>query len=648
MEAESTSKRWVSETPLRVLHLEDSPLDAELIHGALISEGLKCQVHLAQDRRQFESAVAVSEWDLVICDYNVPGYDGTAALQLSKDQLPSVPVIMISGGLSEHEAVKCLHMGAADYLLKQSLVRLPSAVDRALFQAKEHLLRQQAEEKFRNLVEYASDAMVIVNNKGVIELVNTQTEKLFGYSREELLGASIDMLMPARYRVRHSGHLDRFFDTPEVKIMNIGADLSGLKKDGSEFPFEASLSPLETPEGILTTAVVRDLTERRKLESQLLRVKRIESIGTFAGSIAHDLNNALAPVLMSLELLRLQNPGSAELVGAIEAGANRGAEMLRQLLVFSKGSYVEPRSVNCYSILDDLEKLVRRALPSTIELHVNVPGRLRPIWGEATQVHQVLLNLCMNAKDAMPAGGVLSVWVENMDIDVDSSRIIPNSVPGTYVVWRVSDTGMGMPTEVLDRIFEPFFTTKSHGKGTGLGLSIVSGIVKSHGGFIQVTSEPTKGSTFTVYLPADTASVVEVGSEKHSLDLTGNGETILVVDDSDGMRQVARAALAAANYRVKTAPNGFVALEVIRTSKNPFQIVITDLDMPLMTGFELINALRRSWPEIGIIVTSGNLDESTVSTLRRSDVQAFLRKPFTHQVLLEAIRSILGGASAGV
>ena len=642
MSEKPAATQAVSGSQTRILHLEDSRLDAELIYTALVSEGLNCEVQVATDRPAFEAALKAGGWDLVICDYNVPGYDGTVALRLARELFPNVPVIMISGGLSEEEAVKCLHMGAADYLVKQSLVRLPSAVERALAQAKESKLRQQAEDKFRKLVEFASEAMVIVDSKGAIELVNLQTEKLFGYQREELLGNSIEMLMPLRYRSRHAANVSRFFGTPELKVMGIGVDLSGLRKDGTEFPFEVSLSPFETPDGMLTTAVVRDLTDRRKLESQLLRVKRIESIGTFAGSIAHDLNNALAPVLMSLELLRLKNPDSTELVGAIEAGANRGAEMLRQLLVFSQGSYIEPKAVDPYAIIADLEKLVRRALPSNISFQVSAAPELRSIWGDATQIHQVLCNLCINAKDAMPAGGVLRVKVEMEDIDSEAARLLPNAIPGNFIVWRVSDTGMGMPPEVLDRIFEPFFTTKAHGKGTGLGLSIVSGIVKGHNGFIQITSEPMRGSIFAIYLPTDLSSEPNVEKPPtEKLDLYGNQETVLLVDDSDAIRQVARAALTTMNYRVKTAANGMVALEVLRHSPEGFKVLITDLDMPLMNGFELITAVKRACPEIGIIVMSGILDESTVRTLRKSGVTVFLRKPFTHEVLLEAVRSIL-------
>jgi PAS domain S-box-containing protein len=633
MSEKSASRKRALATPIRVLHLEDSLLDAELIHAALVSGGLNCDIHLATDRLEYEADLAAGGWDLVICDYNVPGYDGTVALRLARKSFPNVPVVMISGGLSEEEAVKCLHMGASDYLLKQSLVRLPSAVDRALAQAKESMLRLQAEEKFRNLVEFASEAIVISDSEGVISLVNVQTEKLFGYNREELLGESVDILIPSRYRLRHAAHVHRYFGAPEMRVMGIGVDLFGLRKDGTEFPFEVSLSPFETPDGLLTTAVVRDLTERRKLEYQLLRGKRIESIGTFAGHIAHDLNNALAPVLMSLELLRLQNPNSKELVGAIEAGANRGADMLRQLLVFSQGSYVEPKSVDPYAIITDIEKLVSKALPTNITFKVSMPSELRSIWGDATQIHQVIYNLCINARDSMPAGGEIRVKVDMEEVELETARAIPTASPGSYVVWRVSDTGMGMPPEVLERIFEPFFTTKAHGKGTGLGLSIVSGIVKSHNGFIQISSEPMKGSTFTVYLPTDLSTAPHVDRNLSEIrDLYGNQEAILVVDDSDAIRQVARAALATMNYKVKTAANGMVALEVLRHTNEAFRVLITDLDMPLMNGFELITYVKRSCPETGIIVMSGILDEVTVRTLRKSGVTVFLRKPFTQDV----------------
>jgi signal transduction histidine kinase len=251
----------------------------------------------------------------------------------------------------------------------------------------------------------------------------------------------------------------------------------GCRKDSTEFPFFVSLSPLKTPDGILTSAVVRDLTETRKLEAQVLRVKRIESVGAFAGNIAHDLNNALAPVVMSLDLLKRLYPESHELVSAIESGASRGAEMLRQLLAFSKGSFVEPKRVSSFEVAKELKRTVSAMLPSNIALSVGCDPETLPMRGDPTQIHQVLMNLCANAKDAMrDAPGKLSVRALNVEFHKASTNIHPQMNPGIYVKWEVEDTGPGMEADMLDRIFEPFFTTKPIGKGTGLGLSIVSEI----------------------------------------------------------------------------------------------------------------------------------------------------------------------------
>jgi len=627
---------------IHVLHLEDSALDAELIRDRLVSGGFECDIHIAKSRDQFESALASKDFDLIICDYSIPGYDGAAALRLAISLHPAVPVIMISGGLSEYEAVDCLHLGATDYVLKQSLVRLPTAVARALTQATEKKLRIQAENRFRSLMESAPDAMVIVDSKGAIILVNSQAEALFGYDRAELVGQSVEMLMPQRFRHGHKRLIKSFVDSRSTRKIALPTQLLGLRRDGVEIPVEIMLSPLEQLDGNLTIAGIRDLTERRKLELQLSRVQRMESIGAFAGKIAHDLNNAFTPALMSLELMKLQAQGDSELIGAIEAGAIHGADMLKQLLVFSKGAYVEPELLDPQELLEGVEEFIRLTFPKNIELKTEFAKALKPIWGDATQIRQVLMNLCGNSRDAMPDGGRLLVRAEMIELGEDYANFIPEGKPGEYLFMRVSDTGAGMPQHVLDRIFEPFYSTKPQGKGTGLGLSIVAGIVKSHLGFVNIYSAPGKGSTFSVFIPCASPDTERSAAKVIDLPpLDGRGDLILVVDDAEEICVAAKTVLTALNFRVLTAEDSEYAIKQVKGHREELKAVITDLHMPNKDGGEFAQELMETMPSAAIILMSGNFASSKVQELKEIGVRAFLEKPFTQDMLTSALRSVL-------
>lgn len=352
-------------------------------------------------------------------------------------------------------------------------------------------------QRLQAILEAMPDGMVVTNAQGQMILVNATAAALFGYQKSEMLYRDVSMLVPPRFREHHGKNVVKYFEAPRTRRMGYGQEMFGLKKDGTEFPFHVTLSPLDTPEGLLTNAVVRDLTETKKLEEKLFRARRIESVGTFAGHIAHDLNNALAPVVMSLELLKRMHPDSMELISGIEASALRGADMLRQLLVFSQGAYVEPQRVQPAEILRELKQLLHASLPENIKLSASCEKDILPMRADPTQIQQVLMNLCTNAKDAMKEGGKLTISAENVELTSEAPQLMPHMRPGRYVVWQVSDTGPGMEQEILDRIFEPFFTTKPIGKGTGLGLSIVSGIVRAHGGFVHAYSAVGRGRPLT-------------------------------------------------------------------------------------------------------------------------------------------------------
>ncbi len=395
-----------------------------------------------------------------------------------------------------------------------------------------------------------------------------------------------------------------------------------------------------------TLTINTDLTEKKQFEAQYLRTQRLESIGTLASGVAHDLNNALAPILMGTELLRAQYPQETKMIDIMGTCAQRGADMVRQLLTFAKGAGGGRILLQPLRPLKEMEKLIKGAFPGNILLQTSYAKNLQTILGDTTQLHQVLLNLCVNARDAMPNGGTLTLEAENVELDAAGAVAVPNAKPGHYVVWRVKDSGTGIPPEILTRIFEPFFTTKGPEKGTGLGLSSVFVIVKSHGGAVQVYSTPGEGTSFSVYLPADTGNPAPETDQRMNRSFRGNGELILVVDDEAAVCQVIRAILIAMNFHVVTARNGMEALIQVGEHREELRAVITDLHMPHMDGLTLVRTLKRVLPRAVIIVTSGRLDEREASEVQALGVSGRLDKPFTQEKLVELLGAALHEAAA--
>jgi PAS domain S-box-containing protein len=389
-----------------------------------------------------------------------------------------------------------------------------------------------------------------------------------------------------------------------------------------------------------------DVTERKKLEAQFLRAQRMESIGTLAGGIAHDLNNVLAPLLISVQLLgdKVTDTDGRRILAMLEANVHRGTDLVRQVLAFGRGIQGERVLVQIGHIAREIKGIVQETFPKSVQFQMDIAPDLWKVTGDATQIEQVLLNLSVNARDAMPDGGRLSLKMENKSLDQIYADANLESKPGRYVVISMTDTGMGMTRDVQDRIFEPFFTTKEHGKGTGLGLSTTRAIVKSHGGFIHCYSEPGKGSTFKVYLPAGVASDVQAAPGKTTGQLPrGHNELVLIVDDEEPIRRVAKQVLESFGYRTLSAVNGVAALKIYKAHQDEIALVFTDMAMPVMDGPATIAALKAINPRIKIIATSG-LDSGSRPG---AAIRPFIAKPYTADGLLKAIQSTLRGEPAG-
>jgi PAS domain S-box-containing protein len=491
-------------------------------------------------------------------------------------------------------------------------------------------------------LEAAANAIVITDSKGVIEWANAAFTTFTGYSVEEAIGKTPSLLKSGKHDEKFYHNLWETVSTGKVWH----GELINRRKDGTLYTEEMTITPMKDSLNGVThfIAVKQDITERKKLEAQFLRVQRMESIGTLAGGIAHDLNNVLAPILMAVEILgeKITDDAGRETLATLEASAQHGAELVRQVLGFARGMEGQRIIINPVHIVRDVEKIIRDTFPKNIDFSFGPSRDLWTVTGDPTQLHQVFTNLCVNARDAMPHGGSLTVTMENVEMDDVYAEMNPDSKPGAYVMVKVIDTGTGMPPKIIERIFEPFFTTKEIGKGTGMGLSTTMAIVKSHGGFITVYSEMGKGTTFKVYLPANKISKAdETSSTKQAQLPRGNGELVLVVDDDEHIRAIALKILERFGYRVLHAANGAEAIAVYAQHREDIAIVLTDMDMPVMDGTSTLIALKAMNPQVKVIASSGLKANEINTQAAEAGFKNFIPKPYTTETMLNILAKAL-------
>jgi PAS domain S-box-containing protein len=526
--------------------------------------------------------------------------------------------------------------------------------------------QRQAAALFRGMVEAAPDATVWVGRDGRIVLVNAQVERLFGYRREELIGEPVEILVPDRAKAVHPSRRGEYLADPRPRPMGVGMELAGRRRDGGEFPAEISLSAVDTGSGFLVMAAVRDVTERlelhaarerlktqverAQLERQLQQSQRLESLGQLAGGVAHDFNNLLSVISsyavfareeVTKEATEITWQAVRDDIQQIEQAAGRAAALTHQLLAFGRREVVQARALNLNDVVSDMEQLLVRTLGEHIELRTELADALSLVLADPGQLEQILVNLAVNARDAMPGGGTLTIRSADTHIDDEDDPSHAGLPAGRYVSLTVSDTGTGMPEEVTDRVFEPFFTTKPKGEGTGLGLATVHGIVTQAGGWVDISSEPGVGTTFTILLPTTDAAALPERLQQVTQPAKGSSsQTVLLVEDEAALREVARRMLVRNGYKVITAANGREAVNVAAKHQGSIDLLITDVIMPLMLGTDAAEKIREMHPSVRVLFMSGYTGGLLGQRVLQTGVH-LINKPFTEASLLAKLGEVL-------
>jgi two-component system cell cycle sensor histidine kinase/response regulator CckA len=639
---------------LRVLILEDVPADAELVKHELVKAGFVFSSRCVETKGDFLKELREFAPDIILSDYKLPQFDGMAALSLTKEFPLDIPFIIVTGSMNEETAVECMKAGAADYVIKNHLARIGPAVKAALENKRVREEKEGAEEALlsanaynRGLIEASLDPFIVIGPDGKITDVNAATEAITGYSQKELIGDFFSELFTKPDKAREGYH--QMFREGSVRDL----ELKIQHRDGHIRPvlLNASVFRNEAAKIIGVFAAARDITERKEaeekmvaLQEQLRQSQKMEAIGRLAGGIAHDFNNLLTVIKgysqLSLVEFKEDDP-LRENIEEVKRAADRAANLTRQLLAFGRRQIMEMRVLDLNTLLQNLDKMLRRIIDEDIELVTFLADDLGRVKADPGQIEQVIMNLAVNAKDAMPNGGKLIIETANLELDQEYARAHIAVKPGRYVMFSVSDTGVGMTPEVKERVFEPFFTTKEKGIGTGLGLSTVYGIVKQSGGNIWVYSEPGQGTTFKIYLPRVDEPLEELKERVIKEELPRGSETILVVEDAEEVRKLAARILKRQGYTVLEGSQGDEAYNVCKQHKGPIHLLVTDVVMPIMNGHALAKRLETLHPNIKVLYMSGYTENAIVHHGVLVNGMNYIQKPFTVDELARKVRQVL-------
>jgi len=640
--------------PLRLLQIEDSESDADMILRLLMQAGFEVFSQRVEDAAGLRHALEDPSWDLIIADYHLPGFDAPGALRILQECGRDLPCIVVSGMMGEDTAVEMMKSGAHDYLTKNNLTRLVPAVERELVDAARRRESRRAQEELRASEDRLALA-VETTQIGTFDYY-PQTGKLIWskFARQHYgVSPEAEITFETFMRALHPADRDRALQNVKdaMRYENGGAYAHEYRAIGIEDGQQRWISSRgrvffdEQSRATRIVGVIQNVTERRQLEQQLLQSQKLESVGRLAGSIAHDFNNLLTVINGYAHLvLAAMGPQDAqrESVEELSKAAMQASALTRKLLSFSRRQVAEPKTIVVNDFVKDYENMLRRLLGENIELQLSLDPQAGAFRADPGQMGQVLMNLAVNAKDAMPSGGKLLIETSNHAINDHFGRSNVYVPPGQYVVLTITDTGTGMNAEVQSHLFEPFYTTKEQGKGTGLGLSTVYGIVVNQSnGSIGVTSDPGQGTSFKLYFPS-LALEPSVVPDRRAGRASGRGETILLAEDEAGVRKYTRDILVRYGYTVLEAANGADALAVARSHPGMIHLLLTDIIMPMMGGVELAEKFNAEFPGIPVLFMSGYTDQ----IMRHWDVlSAYIQKPYNLSDLLTQVRELLDGTS---
>jgi PAS domain S-box-containing protein len=631
----------------RILIVDDQEANILFLEGLLQEGGYRCRRGVL-DPRAAASACAEFQPDLILLDLIMPDLDGFGVLAQLRPLLAAqayLPVLVLTIDLTPESKRRALAAGAKDFLAKpldaiEVLLRVKNLLEtRFLYRQ----LQQRADERIREqaaLIDQANDAFLVCDLADRITFWSHGAEKLYGWTAEDVGGRAAAELL---------------FKTPCAELGEANravtaagrwqGELPQVTRNGRDIVVASRWTLLYDAAGRPRSRLVinTDITEKKKTEAKLLRAQRMESIYRLGSGIAHDLNNIFTPLEMGIDLLQMTHPDLPDepLLATMRMSVRRGTDLVRQILTFSRGAEGPRRPVPLCPLVEELTGFFRRTFPNSITITTEIPERLWLPNADPTQMYQLLANLCINARDAMPQGGELRITARNQALDRTGLQPTSDLSAGQYVVLAIEDTGSGIPAEILDRIFEPFFTTKEVGNGTGLGLATAQSIVRNHGGQIEVNSVVGQGTRFTVYLPAVDAPAPAPAEPEEGELPRGRGESLLVVEDEAALLQVAQLVLTKAGYRVLTAANGAEAVDLYAKQPRSIQAVLLDMLMPVMGGAQTVQALRRLNPAAKIIAFSGLYAVAAGGPAAAADVQAVLPKPHSVRDLLATVRSVL-------